>query len=286
MALDWRHIRLLCAAHVHNTMTGGRGITFLILFAILGAVIALVILSPLSQLADLAGASFQTEMAALTEPVLGWWIDAGGNDARVKYLLHDNPAMVSAILVVLTGFMPFVTVAASANQLSRDITNKGLRYMLLRTERINILLSRFLGSWFIVSAATLVLVLAVGVYSGLSFESVGLLDALTWSLRGWFALTWVALPYVALCTLISCVIPVPAASGILAFVLAGVTPILLTRLASDFGTPWLPKISPWAWKYRMLDPAIGDVALTAGLMVVFALIPLVVAIRFFGKRNL
>jgi len=285
--IDLRHIGLLGAAYVKSTMTGGRGIAFLALFALLGGIIALVIINPMMEMMALVQAQFDAEVADALSPVVSWWIGGDGpTDPRVAHLLMDKPAIISAILVILTGFMPFVTVAASANQLSRDIANKGLRYLLLRTERINILMSRFLGAWFVVSSSTFVLVMSVGIYVGAAFDYVGFGDAVLWSLQGWGALTWVALPYVGLCSFISVAVPVPAVAGILAIVTTGVMPLMLNKLASEFNADWIARIDPWGWKYHMLDPTFGDVAVAGAVLAVFALIPLSLAAVVFGRRNL
>ena len=82
-------------------------------------------------------------------------------DPWTSFLLERRPALLSAIFLVLLFGMPFVISFLAFNQVTGDIQSRGLRYLLLRTERSNIYFGRFLGAAIFSTAVTAVIVATI-----------------------------------------------------------------------------------------------------------------------------
>src|SRR5690349_6306350 len=65
------------------------------------------------------------------------WITRGDRP-QIDYVLEENPALVSAIFIVMLMLVPFLACFGGFNQTAGEIGNRGLRFLLLRTERANI----------------------------------------------------------------------------------------------------------------------------------------------------
>src|SRR5205814_5118158 len=126
------------------------------------------------------------------------WV-TGSDEAEVTYLLREQPALLSAIFVLLLIAFPFISCLGASNQTSGDIGSRGLRYLLLRTERPNIFLGRFVGTMGFLAASTALLMVILAVYIGAKFNIYSLGDMALWSLEGYAAVLFVCLPYVAMC---------------------------------------------------------------------------------------
>ena len=287
MGLNLRHIGILTATHLRHALGSGRGLRYLVLFGLLGAIIAYVVVSPILGLIETVSAEELALFNQRLAPVVDWWIDAAGpSDPRVVFLMDERPAVLSAVFVVLTGFMPWVACVAPGNHLAREITHRELRFIALRSKRHDILMSRFLGSVGLLSTASLLLLMTLAIYVGISVHSVPISEALWWSVEGWFALTLVAMPYIGLGILVSVAVPVPAATRVLTVVIAGTVPIALHRLAAEFDVRGLVKLDPWAWKYHVLAPPPGQELPSILVIVGFTVIPLTIAASVFKRRGL
>ena len=54
---------------------------------------------------------------------------------QLRFLLREQPALLSVMFLILLALEPFMMGFGGFNQLSGDIANRGLRYLLLRTGR-------------------------------------------------------------------------------------------------------------------------------------------------------
>src|SRR5205823_3778067 len=139
---------------------GGTGILFTLVALIVGLVIGAIFITPVEELHKYVNREreaarrqprdpfdqrpppaekeiekkdiVETVTKEIGRPVAKW---ATGDDEQADFLVKDRPALVSAILMVMLIAMPFLICLGSFNQLAGDIQYKGLRYLLLRTER-------------------------------------------------------------------------------------------------------------------------------------------------------
>ncbi|MEZ4368864.1 MAG: hypothetical protein R2939_21680 [Kofleriaceae bacterium] len=125
---------------------------------------------------------------------------------QLDYLTRDNPALVSAILVLLFLVTPLLSCMGGFNQTSGDIASKGLRFLLIRTERPNIFLGRFLGTFLFSAVVYLMLFAILALYMAAKINVHPTGDMMMWLGQGYVRLLIFSLPYVALCAWISCAI--------------------------------------------------------------------------------
>ncbi len=171
------------------------------------------------------------------------------------FLLEDKPALLSAIFLVLVFGMPFAISFLAFNQVTGDIQSHGLRYLLLRTERGNIYLGRFLGTAAFSTAVMAVLIATITLYLGLRIRIYPAAALAGWAVYGFFALAILMLPYIAVCSILSASVDSPFLSLVLAKLTIG--GVLLMAVVG--GLKWEPMkfvayALPWGWQNHLLHP--------------------------------
>ncbi len=181
--------------------------------------------------------------------------NAAGLDPWTSFLLEKRPALLSAIFMVLLCGMPFVISFLAFNQVTGDIQNHSLRYLLLRTERCNIYFGRFLGTVVFSSVVMAIIVATITFYLGMKTRIYPALALAGWAAHGFLALAILMVPYIAVCSLISASVDSPFLSLVLAkMTIAGV--LLIGILGSLAWKParYLLYALPWGWQSNLLHP--------------------------------
>jgi ABC-type transport system involved in multi-copper enzyme maturation permease subunit len=179
-----------------------------------------------------------------------------GFDPWTDFLIEKKPALLSVIFLILIFGMPFVISFLAFNQISGDVQNHGLRFLLLRTERCNIFFGRFIGTVFFSTAVMAIIIATITFYLGMKTRLYPAPDLAIWAVQGFLALAILMVPYIAVCSLISASVNSPFLSLILAkVVIAGV---LLMAILGSFA--WKPAkyflyALPWGWQNNLLHPA-------------------------------
>ena len=298
--LNARHIRLIAEHWSRNAVRSGAGLVYLMIALVFGLSVAHMLIMPVEQLivaqkrnmgqADpnaihsmIVGvgkpiAQFVLGVRSM-EQIAGWDAASGGPDSGgypatagaarfdpwTSFLMEDQPALLSAILLVLIFGMPFAISFLAFNQVSGDIQTHGLRYLLLRTERSNIYFGRFLGTALFSTAVMAVLIGTITLYLGLRLKIYPAAALVAWGARGFLALSMLMLPYIAVCSMISASVDSP----FLALVVAKLTIGGVLLFAVVGGMKWealkLAKYAlPWGWQSHLLHPDPGH-WLVAGL---------------------
>ncbi|MCP4847376.1 MAG: hypothetical protein GY899_05445 [Verrucomicrobiaceae bacterium] len=296
-----QHVCLIALYSMRFALRSGGGIMFLLIFLTVGLSVASLFITPLEELVKIDGpdgmSASELSITILESDMVAKaveWI-TNSDSVQSEYLLEKKPALLSAILLILLIAVPFTTCFGAFNQTSGDIASRGLRYLLLRTERANIFLGRFVGvlMFTIVSMIGTMLVIIlyvqfkVGAYPGVELWS--------WGFQGLTAVFFLSLPYIALCAWISCLLDTPFGSLAICLLISGFSLVILyllklTLLTSTTADPeslaWLFKTVPWGWKYELLDgtPTVRVVAILA--MLGFTAAFLFLGLRHFQKRDL
>jgi ABC-type transport system involved in multi-copper enzyme maturation permease subunit len=182
--------------------------------------------------------------------------NAPGFDPWTNFLLKKKPALLSVIFLILIFGMPFVISFLAFNQISGDVQNHGLRYLLLRTARCNIFFGRFIGAVLFSTAVMAFIVATITFYLGMKTRIYPAPDLAIWAVQGFLVLAILMVPYIAVCSLISASVNSPFLSLVLAkVVIAGV---LLMAILGGFA--WKPAkyilyALPWGWQNNLLHPA-------------------------------
>jgi hypothetical protein len=288
--LNARHIRLIAGNWSRNAVRSGAGLVYLMIALVFGLSVAHMLIMPVEQLmvtqkrelgrADpnaingmIVGvgkpiAQFVLGVRSMDQ-ITGQDAATGGPgsgassptaglgrfDPWTSFLMEDQPALLSAIFLVLIFGMPFAISFLAFNQVSGDIQNHGLRYLLLRTERSNIYFGRFLGTAVFSTAVMAVLIATITLYLGLRLKIYPAAALAAWGARGFLALAMLMLPYIAVCSIISASVDSP----FLALVLAKLTIGGVLLFAVVGGMKWesfrLVKYAlPWGWQNHLLHP--------------------------------
>lgn len=301
------HIRLIARTHVRYSLRSGSGVVFLVLAILTGLTIAGFVITPVESIAKLEKEQFRDARAhseaagvdhdEVTRQIMDRFIDeigkpvikyfTGASDAQADYFLVDKPALVSAFLVLMIFFLPFIVSLGAFNQTSGDIATKGLRYQLLRTERGNIFLGRMVGTYLFFLAVLAVLMFTVMMYLVAKAQFYPAADVVLWMLQGCLALAIYALPWIALCAWISCVIDSPFGSLVISNLIIGIWPVIAMSLGNvEEFLGYVGYIMPWASKYFLVHPNIGVVLGGFAAMLGFSVLFTWLGLRHFQKRDL
>jgi len=295
------HIWLIALYQLRFALRSGGGIVFLLLFLTTGLIVASIFITPvegLIKMQDEQGISADTEIflreiSSSPEIQSGVRWAAGTSEEHTKYLLEEQPAVLSCIFILLLALIPYMIIIGTSNQTAGDIQNRGLRYLLLRTERINIYYGRFLGALCYTATSTLALVAFVGIYLQFKLGIYSGAEIWMWAFQGWIAILLFSIPFVALCAWMSSVVPSPFGALAINLVIVGFSTVFIFMLKSqlratdkseDLG--WLNKLLPTGWKYDLLSDGMGARALAAFVLMGFALLFLFLGQRHFAKRDL
>lgn len=275
-AVNGRHLRLICTHTMRHSLRGGSGLVYFLLAMFFGLIVANAVISPFEMMVRQSAQADATQVeqgvTRFARPIVEWAIARGNVDdvsaatsAWVDYLLTGRPALLSAIFFVLLFGTPLLIPYGGFNQTSGDIGNRGLRYVLLRTERANIYYGRLLATMILAVAVQVLVIATIALYLGLKVKIYDGSDIATWSLQGLFALSIVTLPYVAVCGWLSASNDSPMVSLVVSNALIGgvLLAAFLLQLQWDNGH-WIAWLLPWGVQKQLLRPELSIVAL-AGL---------------------
>ncbi|MDF1702457.1 MAG: hypothetical protein P1V36_15005 [Planctomycetota bacterium] len=295
--LHLRHIRLVGSYWMRFSLRTGGGLMaiFLVLFS--GLMVAHLFITPVEGLIDRASMDGHTQgeaaddiaRVAESEAIVNAvkWI-TGQDQAEVEYLLREQPALLSVIWLMLLLLFPFVTSIGSFNQTAGDIGNRGLRYLLLRTERSNIYLGRTLGTLYFSTASLILLMILVLLYVGLKLNLYSFGALMGSGVQGFLALLFLSLPYITLCGWVSSLFDSAFASLAICLGLGGAPIIAISAIDANTHADleWLERLLPWGWKYELLSGDIGTRLTAYAVMLGFTLLFLLLGMRHFNRRDL
>jgi len=210
------------------------------------------------------------------------------SDPWTIFLLDDRPALLSIIFLILIFGMPLLISFLAFNQIAGDVQNRGLRYLLLRTERSNIFIGRFLGTALFSTIVIAIIIATITFYLGVNIKIYSAGALVWWALHGFLALSVLMLPYIALCSWLSVSVDSPFVSLIFAkLVIGGV--LLFAVIGSYF--VWKPAIHlkyalPWALQNHLLHPQLSHSVGTALACLGYMLVFLVLGYYRFETRDL
>jgi len=279
--ISFGHLNLVGRYWNRYVVRSGSGLVYLLIALIFGLSVAQMIIMPVEKMMEqqikLTGKTNPQEINEAIEgiglPIIEWVLgtkeqgDAAPGPLLTpfgqqvpsgpwsKFLVKDRPALLSAIFLVLVFGMPFAISFLAFNQVSGDIQSRGLRYLLLRTERSNIYFGRFLGSAVFSTLVMAFIVATITFYLGVKLRIYSAGSLFGWAVHGFLALSILMLPYIALCSMIS----VSVDSSFLSLVLAKLTIGGVLLFAVVGKVAWEPMIYfkfvlPWGVQNYLLHP--------------------------------
>jgi ABC-2 type transport system permease protein len=301
------HLKLIGAHSLRHGIRGGAGLVSIALTLLVGLGLAQCAIGPLEMVnkdLDRAEKAMEedgqaisaSQKAAAQEKLNTGVINAAGkainwaiepSKSQLDYLVSEKPAMVSALLVLLFLATPFFACLGGFNQTSGDIGSKGLRFLLLRTERPNIFIGRFVGTFLFSAFVNLLLFLILAIYMAAKVKVHSPGDMFLWTMQGYVRMMIFTLPYIALCAWISSAIDSPFGSLFISLMLVYMVPIFIGQAAGlNEAIGYGQYVTPWGFKYWLLEPVglkfLGGVTAMFGFTALF----LKLGLSGFGKRDL
>lgn len=273
-----------------HALRGGAAVLFVVVFLGTGLMIANIFISPLeTMLKDGprgAEAMLKGEMAS---DVIGFI--TGADAATCDYFVKDQPGVLSAMLLLLAALMPFFAGMAGFNQTAGEIGSRGLRFLLLRTDRRSLFFGRFLAALVFATVGLVLLVTAVVAYMALKLDLYSGSALVSWGAQGLVALFFVLLPHLAMMALVSAMLDSALTAFSVGTAAVGLPVLLLKGLAKAVeslqggSVDWLDRLQPWGWKYDLLSPSLGVRGLALAVMLAFTAAFLFVGLRTFERRD-
>ncbi len=290
------HLKLIAGHSVRHGIRGGAGLMAMLMTLVIGLGLASVVINPLDAANNLAdkmsaadAAQVQAETAqmviSIARKAIDWAVEPSAG--QLNYLTRDQPAIVSAILVLLFLVTPLLSCMAGFNQTSGDIGSKGLRFLLIRTERPNIFLGRLVGT-FVFSAAVYLLLFAIlAIYMAVKVKVHPSGSMVSWLFFGYLRLLLFSMPYIALCAWVSCSIDSAFGSLMIALLLVYMVPFFF-GIASGIEAKlsYGQFLTPWGFKYLLLEPIGPRFLGGVGAMLGFTGFFVFIGMRHFSKRDL
>lgn len=206
---------------------------------------------------------------------------------QLTYLTEEKPAMISVMLVLLFLATPLFACLGGFNQTAGDIGSKGLRFLLFRTERANIFWGRFFGTLGFTALVNLLLFLILAIYIAAKIKVHPTGDMMLWMAQGYLRMMIFTLPYVALCAWISSAMESAFGALAISLLVAFFLPLFL-GVAGSFEdvVKNAQYVTPWGWKYFLLEPMGGKFLAGLAAMFGFSAIFLFLGHRNFTRRDL
>jgi hypothetical protein len=294
--VNLRQLKLICVNDLRNALRSGSGLVYFVLALFFGLIVANLVISPFEVLVARSGQVTPTEVerniVTLARPIIEWALGRGDTVSAetatwVSFLLQDRPAMLSAIFFVLLFGTPLLIPFGGFNQTSGDIGNRGLRYLLLRTERSNIYFGRLISTMIMAIAVQILVIAIVAGYLSLKIQIYDGMAIFGWSLQGLLVLSVLTLPYIAVCAWISASNDSPMVSLVIANVVIGGVPLVafLAQLQWDFGK-WIAWLLPWGIQKNLFRPEFSTVLMTAIVCLLYTVFFAWLGARKFGVRDL
>jgi hypothetical protein len=280
------HLKLIAASHLRNSLRSGAGVIFLVLSMLVGLVMATIAVLPTEMAAKQKGGKFAMDnlIQSVGPDVLDFVV--GATPEQSRFWLVEKPALISLFLILLIVVLPFLAALSGFNQTSGDISSRGLRYLLLRTERANVFLGRLIGTYLFTLAVISIVILVVGVYVCAKTDFYATGDVILWLLRGWVACAFILAAWIAFSAWMSASIDTPFLVLLINLVGLAVWVIVIAIMKGKAdAVGYAAYATPWGFKWWLLHPSIGMFFAGILVMLVFTAGFVVLGLRTFHKRD-
>lgn len=202
-----------------------------------------------------------------------------------------HPALLSILYSIFLVLAPVSACLVGFSQTAVDIGNKGLRYILLRTERPNIYFGRFLGTLLYVTVSMLGVMLVICGYFHLVMKAYPGIEIWSWGFQLLLAVLLLILPYLAICSWVSGALSGGFTSLVACFA-ACIGPYFLAWYCKmyvgkfDLDISWIMYLLPLGWKDDLVGPNLLHRIIAMLVMLLFTAIFLALGYRHFSRRDL
>jgi hypothetical protein len=243
--VNFQHIAVLARYELAKSFASARGVLFLVLYGI----IWFWILWKLSE-------GWATYLASPEgNTIAGWILDA----TVAKHLFVDNPATLSAFLLLALTLIPVFVLWGAGDQTASDIGSKHLRFLIPRCGRLDIYVGRFVGAVLFIFAFHLIIVAIATAISGATDPNDGA-EVFAFGMRAALITLFYALPYVALMSFVGALTgsaPIAVLTAISGYTIVAV--IANLAALSWPAAAYLGYLTPAPLKSSLLTGETGDI---------------------------
>ena len=119
-------------------------------------------------------------------------------DTWAFFLIRRKPAFLSVLFLLFCMIIPSIVIFSSFNQISGDAKSRGLRYILMRTDRQSLFLGKLIGSIAVTCLFILVLLISILLYVRIKLDLYAVYSLLQWGVRGLLGFAVISIPYITL----------------------------------------------------------------------------------------
>lgn len=283
------HLNLIARHSLRHGIRGGAGLVSIALTLLVGLGLAQCAVGPLESIdkrvdaeakrhnvdndqRDAAKEQLNNKVIGVASEAINWVIEP--SPEQLDYLTKEKPAMVSAVIVLIFLAAPFFACLGGFNQTSGDIATKGLRFLLIRTERTNIFIGRFIGTFLFSAFVNLLLFGILAIYTAAKIKVHPAGDMFLWMMQGYVRMMIYTLPYIAFCAWISSAIDSSFGSLAISLMVVYLVPLIIGQAGNvESAIAYGQYITPWGFKYWLLEPIgpkfFGGVAVMLGFTGLF-----------------
>lgn len=301
MSINFRHIGLLTGYTLRHQLRSGSGIIYFLSVLLIGFTITSFYVLPLQKdLSANESKSFAQDKAeaigkftaamVITTRIDETFETAQSKEAMRKwqdYLIEEKPAILSTILLFLLLLFPSMCLVGASNQTASDAGNRSLRYLLLRTERLNIFFSRFLAAFGLTAIVWFIFIALLATYLALTVPFHTTSSLFLWGLQGFIKYIIIAVPYIALCAMVSAKLSSSRISlGICLFIISAL-PVVILFMGKYYPiVDYLRHLTPNGIQARLFHNEPIQVGLAALACLAYTTVFLTAGALIFKKRDL
>ncbi len=213
----------------------------------------------------------------------GTMLDA---EAWAFFLIRKKPAFLSVLFLLFCMIIPAIVIFSSFNQISGDAKNRGLRYILMRTDRQSLFLGKLIGSIVVTFFFLLVLFAAIVTYVHIKLGLYPFQALIQWGLRGLIGFTIISIPYITLALTFSGIINAGAGSLGASLGLLVIIP-LLGRLLSSIWEPlqFVSLLLPYKLSFFMFHPKGWAILMAVAGCIGYTLLYGYLGMLYFKRRD-
>lgn len=270
--MNLQHVYVLARYELAKATVSARGVLFLVLYGI----IWFWILWKLSE----GSATWLAQPEA--NMVASWLLDP----AVARHLFLDNPATLSAFLLLALTLLPLFVLWGSGDQTASDIGNKHLRFLIPRCGRLEIYVGRFIGAIIFITIFHLIIVAIATAISSFT-DPNGVAASFGFGLRTAFIVLLYALPYVAFMALAGALTgsaPVAVLTAISTYVIVAVFANLLSMSWPQ--AEWIGYLLPAPLKPQLLTGDTKTLLMAGAGLLGYTVVYFLAGWQIFRRRDI
>lgn len=282
-AMRPRDIGIVIAHEIRRLLRGPQGILFCVLFAGAFVPLAFWMRELAIKLGDFRGPASARGMEIVYEP-LAWFTEL--DKETISGLVQDHPPALLLFFSSALFFTPFLAMMGSFDQTASDIRIRGLRYVLLRTDRTSLYIGKTLGALSVFAALSLLAVMLVGVLLAMTDGGLGGAGGVVYLARIWASVVVFAVPFVALMGLTNALTGHPYLALGLGFGIQFAVWLLAT-IGGNYvdALAHVQLIFPTAFKYHLVSDGMGDVVQALAQQAAFTAVVFTAGWLAFRRRD-